>query len=82
MDKTKRGCSQPGKDERYDFVNYIEELKDRLDIVQVAELRGITVNKHGQAECFNNHDQKTPQSQILPREPELPLLRVQRPRGT
>ncbi len=58
MDKTKTPV-QGRKEERRDFVNYIEELKDRLDVIQVAELRGITVNKHGQAECFNGHDQKT-----------------------
>lgn len=59
MDKTITGLQKPRKEERHDFVNYIEELKDGLDIIQVAELRGITVNKHGQAECFNGHDQKT-----------------------
>lgn len=60
MDKNTMGLAEARKEESYDFITYIEELKDRLDIVQVAELRGITVNKHGQAECFNNHDQKTP----------------------
>jgi DNA primase catalytic core len=60
MDKNTTGLSQARKEETYDFIAYIEELKDRLDIMQVAELRGITVNKHGQAQCFNSHDQKTP----------------------
>jgi DNA primase len=66
MDKTKTGLSKPRKEETYDFITYIEELKDRLDIVQVAEIRGITVNKHGQADCFNNHDQKTPSLKFYP----------------
>jgi DNA primase len=48
------------KDEKYDFVSYIEEMKNRLDIIQVATLHGITVNNHGQAECFAGHDKKTP----------------------
>jgi len=66
MDKTKWGWSQPVKDECCDLVNYIEDLKDHLDIIQVAELRGLAVNKHGQAECFNNHDQKTPSLKLYP----------------
>ncbi len=66
MDKTNKGPVGTRKEEAYDFINYIEELKDRLDIVQVAELHGITVNKHGQAECFNNHDQKTPSLTFYP----------------
>jgi DNA primase len=66
MDKNKTGLSKPRKEETYDFINYIEELKDRLDIVQVAEVRGITVNKQGQSECFNNHDQKTPSLKFYP----------------
>ena len=48
------------KDERHDFTYFIEELKSRLDIIQVAELHGINVNKQGQADCFNGHDEKTP----------------------
>jgi len=48
------------KEEKYDFVSYIEELKNRLDIFQVATLHGVTVNEHGQAECFAGHDKKTP----------------------
>ena len=50
---------QGRKEERHDFTDYIEELKNRLDIVQVAELHGITVNNRGQAECFHGHDEKT-----------------------
>jgi DNA primase len=65
MDKTKTPV-KGRKEERHDFINYIEELKDRLDIVQVAELRGLAVNRHGQAECFNNHDQKTPSLKFYP----------------
>ncbi len=49
-----------GKDEENDFVSYIDELKYRSDIIQVATLRGMSVNKHGQAQCFNGHDEKTP----------------------
>ena len=48
------------KDERHDFTYFIEELKSRLDIIQAAELHGINVNKNGQADCFNGHDEKTP----------------------
>ena len=48
------------KEERHDFTYFIEELKSRLDIIQVAELHGINVNKQGQADCFNGHDEKTP----------------------
>ncbi len=48
------------KEERHDFTYFIEELKSRLEIIQVAELHGINVNKNGQADCFNNHDEKTP----------------------
>ncbi len=47
------------KEERHDFTYFIEELKSRLDIIQVAELHGINVNKNGQADCFNGHDEKT-----------------------
>jgi DNA primase catalytic core len=48
------------KERKYDFVSYLDELKSRVDIIQVAEQHGIQVNKHGQAECFNGHDEKTP----------------------
>ena len=48
------------KEERHDFTYFIEEVKSRLDIIQVAELHGINVNKQGQADCFNGHDEKTP----------------------
>jgi DNA primase catalytic core len=48
------------KERKYDFVSYLDELKSRVDIIQVAEMHGIEVNKHGQAECFNGHDEKTP----------------------
>ncbi len=48
------------KEERHDFTYFIEELKSRLDIIQAAELHGINVNKNGQADCFNGHDEKTP----------------------
>src|SRR5208283_5258515 len=48
------------KDERQDFTYFIEELKSRLDIIQVAELHGMNANKQGQADCFNGHDEKTP----------------------
>ena len=48
------------KDERHDFTYFIEELKSRLDIIQVAELHGLNVDKNGQADCLNGHDEKTP----------------------
>src|SRR5208283_2000926 len=48
------------KEEQHDFTYFIEELKSRLDIIQTAELHGINVNKQGQADCFNGHDEKTP----------------------
>jgi DNA primase len=48
------------KGRKHDFVSYLDELKSRVDIIQVAEQHGIEVNKHGQAECFNGHDEKTP----------------------
>jgi DNA primase catalytic core len=48
------------KEEEHGFVSYLVELKSRVDIIQVAEQHGIEVNKHGQAECFNGHDEKTP----------------------
>ena len=47
------------KEEKHDFLSYLDELKSRVDIIQVAEQHGIEVNKHGQAECFNGHDEKT-----------------------
>jgi len=52
------------KDERHDFTYFIEELKSRLDIIQVAELHGLNVNKQGQADCFNGHDERTPSLQF------------------
>src|SRR5208337_5476528 len=51
-------------DERHDFAYFIEDLKSRLEIIQVAELHGINVNKNGQADCFNGHDEKTPSLQF------------------
>jgi DNA primase len=59
MVNSESGLIKTGKDAKHDFVSYIEELKSRLDIVQVAELHGISINKNGQAECFNGHDEKT-----------------------
>jgi len=60
MVNSNHGPERGRKEERYDFIGYVEELKNRLDIFQVAALHGITVNEHGQADCFNNHDEKTP----------------------
>lgn len=60
MVKSNTGPARARKEQKYDFVSYIEDLKNRTDIVHVAEQLGMTVNKHGQAECFKGHDQKTP----------------------
>ncbi len=60
MIKTNMAPSRSRKERHEDFPNYLEELKSRVDIVDVARRHGITIDKHGHAQCFNQHDQKTP----------------------
>lgn len=60
MNKSNTGFAKPGKDDQHNFATYIDELKSRLDIVQIAEIHGISMNKNLQADCFNGHDEKTP----------------------
>lgn len=54
------GLIQARKDEKLEFTLYIEELKNRLDITQVAYQYSIDIDKYGKASCFNGHDSKTP----------------------
>ncbi len=54
------GLMRARKDEELEFALYVDELKNGLDITQVAYQYGININKYGKAECFNGHDSKTP----------------------
>jgi DNA primase catalytic core len=51
---------QGRKEGKQDFHQYVDDLKSRLDIVSIAQSHGIPINEHGQAQCFNGHDDKTP----------------------
>lgn len=59
MDKSQPSPAKGIKEARHEFLNYVEEIKSRLDVFQIAAARGLTVDKNGQAECFNGHDSKT-----------------------
>lgn len=43
-----------------------EEIKSKLDIVEVAEFYGLELNRHGKA-CCPFHDEKTPSFHIYPK---------------
>jgi len=64
MDKTQSSHARDRKDSRHEFLKYIEEIKNRADIFQVAAACGLNVNKYGQSDCFNGHDNKTPSLQF------------------